>query len=86
LCSLSPRSFPPQGTLRSVAVLGMLGLAMMVTKTALHNLPLEAALTLIWLGGFVLAVWNHVLDDSDRASVLTLCGPVRSAVKNWSAA
>jgi O-antigen/teichoic acid export membrane protein len=86
LCSLSPRLVEDKGTLRSLAALAMLGVAMMVTKTALHNSFLEVGLTLVWLAGFVLAVWIHVLDDSERASVVTLCGPVRSAVKNWSAA
>jgi O-antigen/teichoic acid export membrane protein len=84
--SLSPRSLEDRSTLRSLAALGTLGLAMIVTKTALHNSILEIALTLACLAGFVLAVWKRVLDDTDRASVETLCGPVRRAVKSWSVA
>jgi O-antigen/teichoic acid export membrane protein len=84
--SLSPRLMLGRGTLRGLTALGILGLAMLGTKMALRNSPeMVICLTGVWLVVFVLAIWKHVFDDSDRRSILTLIDPLRNAAKNRSA-
>jgi O-antigen/teichoic acid export membrane protein len=80
--SLSPCSLWGRGTLRSLAALCILGLAMLGTKIALQNsLQMVIGLTGIWLVVFALAIWKYVFDDSDRRSMLTLIDPLGSLRK-----
>ncbi len=77
--SLSPCSMLGRGTLRGLAALCILGLAMLGTKIALQNsLQMVIGLTGIWLVVFALAIWKYVFDDSDRRSILTLIDPLGS--------
>jgi O-antigen/teichoic acid export membrane protein len=82
LCALSPRSVLGPGALRGLAALAFLGLAMLGTKIALQkSIRIVICLTCVWLGAFAVAIWRYVFDDSDRLSILTLVGPLRSASK-----
>jgi O-antigen/teichoic acid export membrane protein len=77
--SLSPCSMLGRRTLRGLAALCILGLAMLGTKIALQNsLRMVIGLTGIWLVVFALAIWKYVFDDSDRRSILTLIDPLGS--------
>ncbi|HYT23453.1 MAG TPA: flippase [Candidatus Polarisedimenticolia bacterium] len=80
--SLSPRLMLGRGTLRGLAALSTLGLALLGTKMALQNsLQIVICLTGLWLVVFALAIWKYVFDDADRKSILTLIDPLRNAVK-----
>lgn len=80
MLSLSPRLMLGRGTLRGLAALGVLGVALFGTKMALRNsLQMVICLTGIWLVVFALSIWKYVFDDSDRKSILTLIDPLRAA-------
>jgi O-antigen/teichoic acid export membrane protein len=80
--SLSPRFLVERETLRALAALCLLGLAMLGTKRVLQNsFQMVIYITGIWLVVFALAIWKYVFDDSDRRSILTLIDPLRGAAK-----
>ena len=83
LHSLSPGPLRDKGLVKGIGV--FLTLAILIAFTLLMfrgSFLTQAAVSAIWLGGFIMAVWRFAFDDSDRESVLSLMNPIISAFKN----
>jgi O-antigen/teichoic acid export membrane protein len=58
------------------------GVAIYATDFFLRKTILvDAGISAVWFAGFALTVWKRVLDEADRASALSVMGPLRSMVR-----
>jgi O-antigen/teichoic acid export membrane protein len=82
LFSLSPREFLSREMLLGLLMLCVTALAIVASQRVLSaSLPAQICLTAVWLTGLALADWKYVLDELDRASVLSLFNPLRGTMR-----